>query len=151
MPFQPGDHPESLQLQASNGAANTVPIARRTLIPANGGSFQTLIIGTSARSVGQISTYEINVPAGRPDLDVSLHTADASPDNIYNYYLVDPSGTVVATTTTPQTVNGQAVGDAELTTANPAAGIWQIDVVLRLTVSGNEFTQTVDGNVGDSG
>ena len=151
MPVQPGDHPESLQLQASNGAANTVPIARRTLIPANGGSFQTLIIGTSARSVGQISTYEINVPAGRPDLDVSLQTADASPDNVFNYYLVNPSGTVVATATTPQTVNGQAVGTAELSTAGPAAGIWQIDVVLRLTVSGNEFTQTVDGTVEDSG
>jgi len=149
MPFQPGDHPEFLQLFAGNGAMNSIPIARRTLIPADGGAFQTLITGTSARSVGQISTYEINVPAGAPDLDVSLHTADASPDNVFNYYLVSPSGTVVATATTPQTVNGQAVGDAELAAADPAAGIWQIDVVLRLVVSGNEFTQTVYGNVSD--
>jgi hypothetical protein len=149
MPLQPGDHPESLQLSASNGAANSIPIARRTLIPADGGGFQTLITGTSARDVGQISTYEINVPAGRPDLDVSFQTADASPHNVFNYYLVSPSGTVVATATTPQTVNGQATGDAELTTADPAAGIWQIDVVLRLVVSGNEFTQIVYGNVGD--
>jgi hypothetical protein len=149
MPVQPGDHPESVQLSASNGAADSVPIARRTLIPSGGGSFQALIIGTSARSVGQINTYEINIPAGQPDLDVTFHTADASPDNVFNYYLVDPSGTVVATTSTPQTVNGQAVGDAELSTANPAAGLWQVDVVLRLTVSGNEFTQTVDGNVTD--
>jgi hypothetical protein len=36
-------------------------------------------------------------------------------------------------------VNGQAVGDAELSTANPTAGLWQIDVVLKLTVGGNEF------------
>jgi Subtilase family len=149
MPFQPGDHPEFLQLFAGNGAMNSIPIAPRTLIPADGGGFQTLITGTSARSVGQISTYEINVPVGAPDLDVSLHTADASPDNVFNYYLVSPSGTVVATATTPQTVNGQAVGDAELSTADPAAGIWQIDVVLRLVVSGNEFTQTVYGNVSD--
>src|SRR6202012_2435144 len=62
------------------------------------------------------------------------------------YELVDPTGAVVATTSTPQTVNGVASGDAELTTANPMAGTWQIDVILRLTVSGNEFTQTVDGN-----
>ena len=151
MPVQPGDHPESVQLSASNGAADSVPIARRTLIPSDGGNFQTLIIGTSARSVGQINTYEINVPAGQPELDVTFHTADASPDNVFNYYLVDPSGTVVATTSTPQTVNGQAVGDAELSTASPAAGLWQIDVVLRLTVSGNEFSQTVDGDVTDGG
>ncbi len=151
MPVQPGDHPESVQLSASNGAADSVPIARRTLIPSDGGSFQTLIIGTSARSVGQIDTYEISVPAGRPDLDVSLHATDASTDNPFSYFLVDPSGTVVATASTPQTVSSQAAGDAELSTANPAAGLWQIDVVLRLTVSGDEFTQTVSGHVTDGG
>jgi hypothetical protein len=151
MPAQPGDHPESIQLSASNGAADSVPIARRTLIPSDGGDFQTPIIGTSGRSVGQINTYEINVPAGQPDLDVTFHTADASPDNVFNYFLVNPSGTVVATASTPQTVNGQTVGDAELSTANPTGGLWQIDVVLRLTVSGNEFTQTVYGDVTDGG
>ena len=151
MPVQPGDQPESLQLSASNGAADSVPIARRTLIPSGGGSFQTRIIGTSARDVGQINTYEINVPAGQPSLSVALHTADASPDNVFNYYLVSPTGTVVARATTPQTVNGQATGDAELSTTSPAAGLWQIDVVLRLTVSGNEFDQTVFGDVTDGG
>ena len=113
--------------------------ARRTLIPSGGGSFQARIIGTSARDVGQINTYEINVPAGAPSLNVALHATDDSADNPFRYYLVSPSGTVVATANTPQTVNGQVTGDAEPSTASPAAGIWQIDVVLRLTVSGNEF------------
>jgi Subtilase family len=149
MPFQPGDSSESVQLSASNGAADSVPIALRTLIPSDGGSFQTQIIGTSARDIGQIDTYEIDIPAGQPDLDVSLHATDASADNVFTYYLVNPSGTVVATATTPQTVNGQAVGDAELAAANPTAGQWQIYVVLDLTVSGNEFSQTVYGNVTD--
>jgi subtilase family protein len=148
MPDQPGDHAESVQLSADNGAAVSVPVARRTLIPSGGGPFQTQIIGTCARDVGQISTYEINVPAGEPDLDVSFHVADASADNVFRYYLVSPSGTVVATASTPQTVSGQPSGDAELTTTDPAAGLWQIDVVLRLTVSGDEFTQTVNGDVG---
>lgn len=151
LPVQPGDSSESVQLSASNGAADSVPIALRTLIPSDGGSFQTQIIGTSARDVGQINTYEINVPAGAPDLDTSLRTADASADNVFTYYLVNPSGTVVATASTPQTVNGQAVGDAELSTADPAAGQWQIYVVLDLTVSGDEFTQTVYGDVTDGG
>jgi hypothetical protein len=151
MPVQPGDYPESVQLSASNGAADSVPIARRVLIPSGGGAFQTRIIGTSARDVGQINTYEINVPAGAPSLSVALHTADASADNVFRYYLVSPAGTVVATATTPQTVNGQPSGAAELSTADPAAGQWQIDVVLRLTVSGDEFTQTVYGDVSDGG
>lgn len=151
MPVQPGDHPESVQLSASNGAADSVPVARRTLIPSRGGQFQAQIIGTSARSVGQINTYEINVAAGTPNLNVAFHTADDSADNLFNYYLVDPSGNVVATATTPQTVNGQPSGDAALSTANPVAGLWQIDVALKLTVSGNEFTQTVFGDVTDGG
>jgi hypothetical protein len=152
MPAAPGDYPESVQFTASGGAAATsLPVARRVLIPSAGGSFQTQITSTVGRSIGQLNTYEITVPAGRPDLDVQLATADASADNGYTFYLVNPSGAVVATDHTPKTVNGTSVATAELQAANPAAGVWQIDVELNLTVSGNEFTQTVHGNVTDGG
>ena len=40
------------------------------------------------------------------------------------------------------------IADASLVTANPKPGRWEIDVVLRLTVSGNEFTQQIAGTVG---
>ena len=63
--------------------------------------------------------------------------------------MVNLSGTVVTTDTSPKTINGTAVGTAELNIANPVAGTWQIDVVLNLTVSRKEFTQTVCGNVLD--
>jgi hypothetical protein len=149
MPFSPGDHPESVQFFARDGAATSLPVARRTLIPASGGPFRTVITSTVGRMIGQLSTYQINVPAGRTELDVSFQTADASADNDYTFYLVSPGGTVVATATSPQTVNGAAVGTAELDTANPVAGTWTIDVELNLTVSGQEFTQTVYGNVQD--
>ena len=152
MPASPGDHPESVQFTAHrpgpHGVAETsVPIARRTLIPSAGGQFQTLITSTVGRMVGQISTYEINVQPGRPDLDVTFSTADASTDNGYTFELVNPSGAVVATDSTPKTVGGQQVATAELDTASPVAGTWQIDVVLNLTTSGKEFTQTVLGDV----
>jgi hypothetical protein len=65
MPSDPGDHPESVQFSARNGAATSLPVARRTLIPAAGGSFQTLITSSVGRSVGQVSTYNIDVPVGR--------------------------------------------------------------------------------------
>jgi len=151
MPAAPGDQAESVQFTADGRAATSLPVTRRALIPADGGSFRTLITSTVGRMIGQLNTYEITVPAGRPDLDVQLATADASADNKYTFYLVNPSGTVVATDTTPKTVNGTSVATAELQAANPAAGTWQIDVELNLTVSGNEFTQTVDGNVSDGG
>ena len=89
------------------------------------------------------------MPAGRTELDATFQAADASADNTYTFYLVNPSGTVVARATSPQTVNGTPVGTAEVDTTDPVAGTWTIDVELNLTVSGKEFTQTVQGNVQD--
>lgn len=148
MPAAPGDHPESVQFTARNRAAASVPVARRTLIPASGAPFQTLITSTVGRMIGQLNTYEINVPADRTALTATFRTADTSPDNKYTFYLISPSGTVAATGTTP-TTGATPSGTAQLSTANPAAGTWQIDVELDLTVSGKEFTQTVYGNVQD--
>jgi hypothetical protein len=147
MPRQPGDHPESVQFSADTGPAMSLPVARRTAIPSSGGPFQTLITSTVGRSVGQVSTYNIDVPAGRRDLNVTFHTADASADNTFTFFLLRPGGAAVSAGTTPKVVNGISVATARLHTVNPAAGVWEIDVVLNLTVSGKEFTQTVYGDV----
>jgi hypothetical protein len=149
MPTAAGDHPESVQFVALDGARTSLPVARRTLIPANGGAFTTTITSSVGRGVGQISTYNIDVPSGKQDLDVSFHTADASADNKYTFFLIDPTGAVVSRASTPTTnSSGQAVADATLIQPNPVAGRWEIDVELNLTTSGKEFTQTVDGSVG---
>ena len=153
MPAAPGDHPESVQFAASNGAKTSLPIARRTLIPSTGGAFDTTITSSVGREVGQISTFNIDVPAGKKDIDVNFHTADASPDNPMTFWLLDPNGDVVATDATPtSTVQGIGSGtpeaDAALVQANPAPGRWEIDVELDLTTSGKEFTQDVAGTVG---
>jgi hypothetical protein len=149
MPRQPGDHPESVQFSASNGAQASLPVARRSFIPSHGGPFQTLITSTVGRDVGQVSTYEVNVPAGRTYLNVKFHAPDASRDNKFTFFLVNPSGKLAAADTTPKTVNGKTVTTADLYAHHPAPGPWQIDVVLDLTVSGKEFTQTVSGNLAD--
>jgi hypothetical protein len=153
MPTAPGDHPESVQFAASNGALASVPVLRRTLIPASGGAFDTTITSTVGRDIGQVSTFDIDVPAGKKDIDVNFHTADASPDNNMTFYLIDPNGNVAATDATPtSTVQGVGAGqptaDAALVQANPMAGRWEVDVVLDLTVSGKEFTQDVAGTLG---
>jgi hypothetical protein len=150
MPVAPGDHPVSVQFTARNGSATSLPVTRRTLIPPNGGRFQTLITSTVGRSIGQMNTYAIEVPAGKTDLKATFSTADISADNIYTFYLVGPSGTVVATGSTPQTVNGTPTGTVTLDAPDPATGTWTIDVVLKLTVSGKEFLQTVNADVQDS-
>jgi hypothetical protein len=35
----------------------------------------------SSTCPAQLSTYDIDVPAGKKDIDVDVHTADASADN----------------------------------------------------------------------
>lgn len=153
-PAAAGDSPESVQFTGiglGGPVVISVPISRRTLIPSSGGSFQTLITSTVGRSIGQVNTYNISVPAGAPQLTVNLQTADVSPDNKITYYLVDPAGAVVATASTPDTAAGATPGTVTLTAPSPVAGTWEIDVELGLTVSGSEFTQTVNGTVSDSG
>lgn len=149
MPGKPGDYPESVQFAASNGSLTSLPIARRVFIPSNGGTFRTLVTSSVGRDVGQINTYQINLPSGRKSLDLTFRTPDASQDNTYTFYLIDPSGNVATSASTPQTINGKSVATATLSVAQPAAGAWQIDVVLDLTVSGKEFTQTVFGDAHD--
>ncbi len=150
MPTAPGDHPESVQFVADNGARTSVPVARRTLIPSAGGAFDTTITSTVGRQVGQISTFNLDVPAGKQDLDVSFHTPDASPDNPMTFWLLDPSGVVVQqVAATPTTdASGNTIATANLVAPSPAAGRWEIDVELNLTTSGKEFTQVVNGTVG---
>ena len=62
---------------------------------------------------------------------------------------MNPSGKLVATGTTPKKAGGKPVATAGLYTLHPVPGAWQIDVVLDLTVSGKEFTQTVYGSLTD--
>ena len=155
-PVSPGDHPESVQFTASAPGASaasviSVPVARRTLIPSSGGTFQTLLTSTVGRGLGQVSTYDMAVPAGVSQLTVTFQTADVSPDNKITYYLLNPSGAVAATASTPNTAAGQPPGTATLTVPGPVAGTWEIDVLLDLTVSGKEFTQTVYATVSDPG
>jgi hypothetical protein len=148
LPADPGDHPESVQLTAANGAATSVPIARRTNIPSAGGAFDTTITSTVGRGVGQISTYDVVVPPGQANLGITVQTPDTDADNRYTLYLINPSGvrnTSPALTNT--TVNGAPAQAATVNVANPAAGTWEIDVKLNLTTSGKEFSQTVFGDV----
>jgi hypothetical protein len=154
-PATAGDAPESVQFKASTGAKLSLPIARRTLIATTAASnkFNTVITGTVGRGVGQISTFNVDVPAGESDMTVKLSTPDASADDPMTFWLVNPSGVVVEEDRTPTTTlqgldAGTPTAKGSLIVANPATGRWEIDVELNLTTSGKEFTQTVAGTLG---
>jgi subtilase family protein len=143
-PKSPGEHPESIQLVGSNGSRVSLAVVRRTLIPSAGGTFDAVITSSVGRQVGEVTTFDVDIPAGKKVVNVDFTAPDTSPDNRLSYYLLDPSGHVVQKVTTP---GADGSGKAHLTASRPAAGRWEIDVVLELTTSGKEFTQTIPGKV----
>jgi hypothetical protein len=156
-PAAPGDHPESVQFtSASQDGSNdttlltSLPIERRTLIPSNDGAFQDLITASVGRGMGQLNTFKINVPAGLSQLAVTFHAQDASADNVITYTLTAPDGTVVQRARTPNTT-GPDSATQTLTATAPAAGLYEIDVQMGAAMSGNEFTQLVQGTVTETG
>jgi hypothetical protein len=156
LPQAPGDSPESVQFTGANGLESSVPIARRTLIPSAGGSFNATLTSTVSRGAGQIKTFYVRVPAGKSDLDISLHAPDHNVDDPVYYYLQSPADLEPAVTEsgfidvsaldiTP-TTNNQS-GDASLIAPDPQPGLWEINVMQGPTTDGTEFSQTVTGIV----
>jgi Subtilase family len=157
LPRTPGDSPESVQFTALDGLVHSsVPIARRTLIPSNGGSFATTLTSSVSRGAGQIKTFFVDVPAGENDLDVSLFAPDHNVNDPVYYYLSSPadlnpaiaeSGNVdvsgIDFTPTPN----NPTGNASLIAPDPQPGLWEIDVMQGATTDGTEFSQTVTGAV----
>jgi hypothetical protein len=76
-------------------------------------------------------------------VDVTFRAPDAAADNGFTFCLVNPSGKVV------DTASAKSAGPANLYALHPVAGLWQIDVVLNLTESGKQFTETVSGSLKD--
>ena len=154
LPHTPGDAPESVQFTGSNGLQSSVPIARRTLIPSQGGKFSTTLTSSVSRGPGQIKTFYVNVPAGKRDLDVSFLTPDHAANDPVFFYLFSPTDllpggpeqgnvTVTATDATPTPAN--PTGLTSLIAADPQPGLWEIDVMQGATTSGTVFTNTVTG------
>ncbi len=156
LPQAPGDAPESVQFTSSNGLESSVPIARRTLIPSAGGSFDASLTSSVSRGAGQIKTFYVDVPPGENDLEVSFNAPDHATDDPVYYYLFSPSDLAStgpeqfnfeahATDTTPTPNN--PTGNASLITPDPQPGLWEIDVMQGATTDGTVFSQTVTGTV----
>jgi Peptidase inhibitor I9 len=152
LPTEPGDSPESVQFTSNRGAAVSVPVTRRTLVASGGGNFSWTMGSSVARVTGPLKSVQINVPAGEKDLRITFHTADTSPDNIMDFFAVEPNGLDGyydrTPSTTPQGIGAaRQAGDAAIVVADPTPGLWTIQVMMDLTTSGKEFEQTIKGNV----
>ncbi len=152
LPSQSGDSPESLQFTSNRGAATSVPVTRRTLIPSAGGKFQWQVGSSVARDFGPLKSMQINVPAGEKDLRITFQTADTSPDNIMDFFAVEPNGLDGyydrTPSTTPQGIGAsRQLGHAAIVVADPTPGLWTIQVMMDLTTSGQEFDQAIKGDI----
>jgi hypothetical protein len=144
LPQSAGDFNQDLELDGSGGTQNIVPIALRSLVKLNnnGGAFSGTLIGGNGRAAApaQQNTFDFDVPAGKPEIGVTLTFADDVGTSL-TAVLVDPTGQTTSTDVTDANNALQAYR------ANPRAGRWRFVVFTNQPVGGNALTAPFTGHV----
>ncbi len=156
-PAQPGDASGAIVVRSSSArggstTSTTVPVTLRSLIRAGNQTFSGTVTGGNGRAPisGQEFFYQLDVPAGRPELNATITVQD--PGNQFGAYLIDPQGEAVAYATnmvpgaTSSSPPNSQLG-AQLHTLNPAPGRWRLAVVFAPVVSGNSLSSPFQVNV----
>ena len=149
-PAQPGDSSGAIVVRSRSArhgstTSTTVPVTLRSLIAPGNQTFSGTVTGGNGRAPisGQEFFYQLDVPAGQPELNATITVQD--PGNQFGAYLIDPQGEAVAYGTnmvpgaTPSSPPDNQVG-AQLHTLNPAPGRWRLEVVFAPVVSGNSLS-----------
>jgi Subtilase family len=150
-PAQPGDASGAIVVQSAK-TSTTVPVTLRSLIPRGNQTFSGTVTGGNGRAPisGQEFFYQLDVPAGQPELNATITVQD--PGNQLGAYLIDPQGEARAYATnmvpgaTADAPPDQLQG-AQLHTLNPAPGRWRLIVVFAPVVSGNSLSSPFQVNV----
>ena len=147
-PAQPGDRSGAIVVQSAHGGSTTsttVPVTLRSLIPAGSQTFPGTVTGGNGRAPisGQEFFYQLDLPAGRPELNATITVQD--PGNQFGAYLINPQGEAVAyaTNMVPGATSSSPPDNqqgAQLHTLNPAPGRWRLAVVFAPVVSGNSLS-----------
>jgi hypothetical protein len=149
-PAQPGDASGAIVVSSGGSGrgpatATTVPVTLRSLIPSGNQTFSGTITGGNGRAPisGQEFFYQLDVPAGKPELNATITVQD--PGNQFGAYLINPQGQAVAYATnmvpgaTASSPPDNQIG-AQLHTLSPAPGRWRLAVVFAPVVSGNSLS-----------
>ena len=142
---QAGDEGLKLHLGTGSATDGSIPIVVRALVPvtASGGSFSgTLTGGANSFNAGQEFTYQFNVPAGQPSLNLGVRLAD--PDYGLEGFLIDPNGEPLDAQTTAN--DSLAPGPTmQFFHGSPASGRWTLVLLVALPVSGARLTEPFTG------
>src|SRR6201999_169470 len=77
---------------ASKTTSTTVPVTLRSLIPRGNQTFSGTVTGGNGRAPisGHEFFYQLDVPAGQPELNATITLHDAG--NEFGAFLIDPQG-----------------------------------------------------------
>jgi len=147
-----GDVAYSLRLANGAGTTGSVPIVIRSLIPVSiiGGTFNGILTGGgSVGNAGQRLSFQFDVPAGRPALNLGVQLRD--PNYSVEGVLTDPSGE-------PQDVQSTAQFDANLNFLgfspalqffhrSPAPGRWTVSLLVNNGIDGSHLAEPFSGSI----
>ncbi|HJP80009.1 MAG TPA: hypothetical protein VJ914_37400 [Pseudonocardiaceae bacterium] len=157
-PATPGDASGALVLNAGAAGQTSVPIVLRSLVSASGnGAFAGTLTGGNGRQsdLGQESFYQIDVPAGKKDLDANVALTNDSGDNVIAF-LIDPRGNVEATGSNAVTTaydpaarnaTQHNVLQTDLYARNPRPGRWTLAINFVGAIVGDELHQPYNGAI----
>ncbi|HEX4224193.1 MAG TPA: hypothetical protein VHZ97_17625, partial [Pseudonocardiaceae bacterium] len=157
-PATPGDASGSLVLDAGAAGQTSVPIVLRGLVSAAGsGAFTGTLTGGNGRQsdLGQENFYQIDVPAGKRDLDANVALTNDVGDSVVAF-LIDPQGNVVATGNNALTTaydpaarnaTQHNVLQTDLYARNPRPGRWTLAINFVGAIVGDELSQPFTGNL----
>ncbi len=155
-PATPGDTDGSLVLNAGAAGQTSVPIILRGLVSGAGnGAFSGTLTGGNGRQpdLGQESYYQIDVPAGKKDLDANVSLTNDLGDNVIAF-LINPKGNVVATGSNVVTTaydpaarnaTQHNVLQTDLYARNPQQGRWTLAINFVGAIVGDELSQPYTG------
>jgi hypothetical protein len=148
---QAGDEALSLHMGTGSSTDGAIPIVLRALVPVTGGggSFAGTLTGDgspggSTAGGGQELTYQFNVPAGEPSLNVGIALRD--PDYVLEGALIAPSGQSLDLQSTANDANapGPAMQFFERT---PAPGRWTVSLLTFAAIDGAHLSEPFTGKI----
>jgi hypothetical protein len=149
MPSSAGDSSQDLVI-AGNGTSALVPVALRSLVKLNnaGGTFSGNLIGGNGRNgffqPGQIDTYDIQVPAGKPEISVGLSFANSPGTEVFGS-LIGPNGQTVSADDNVH--NSTNTNGLQAFAPTPKAGLWRFVVDIINPVGGQVLSAPYQGKV----
>jgi hypothetical protein len=157
---QAGDEALSLHVGTGSSTNGAIPVILRALVPiaSSGGSFAGTLTGdgvpgtlggpgnpgTYTAGGGQQLTYQFNVPAGEPSLNVGIKLRDS--DYVLEGSLINPDGEGLdlQSTANDAIAPGQTMQFFHRT---PMAGLWTVSVVTTGAVDGTHLSEPFTGSI----